>query len=128
MKIILLTVIFSTFNFTGGAQLLPLVAEFEGRLSLTVENKFSGDSVTGEISDSHCLFNHMDGMKSDADCINHCRLGEAKAVLIERVNNRVFALDPEGEIQAAKFAARRVRIFGHVMEKMIHVERIDAAE
>lgn len=87
-----------------------------------------GDGVTGEISDSHCRFKHMDGMESAEVCVHHCQGTGAKVVLIDREKNLVYTLDEEGQKTALKFAGRKVKVTGHVMESMIHVEKIEAAE
>jgi hypothetical protein len=128
MTIILLTVIFSMFNFTTPPQASQLVTGYHELFGVDRLNRSLSDSVVGEISDSHCRFKHMDGMESDETCVHHCRASGGKAVLIDRENNLVYTLDAEGEKQAAKYAAKRVRMTGHVMDKMIHVEKIEAAE
>jgi hypothetical protein len=87
----------------------------------------SGDAVIGVISDSHCKFKHMDGMESAA-CVHHCQSTGAKIVLIDREKNTVYTLDEEGQKTAQKFAGQKVKVTGHVMESMIHVEKIEAAE
>lgn len=128
MTIILLTVIFSMFNFTPAPAGLPVMTGFERSFGGASENFFMNNSVIGEISDSRCRFKHMDGMESDEKCVQHCRVGGAKTVLIDPAKNLVYTLDAEGEKEAAKFAAQRVRVTGHLMNTMIHVEKIEAAE
>jgi hypothetical protein len=89
----------------------------------------SGDTaVTGKISDSHCRFKHMDGMESEETCVHHCLGNGAKIVLVDREKTAVYTLDEQGEKLARKFAAQRVRVSGHVMDNMIHVETIEAVQ
>ena len=88
----------------------------------------SGAAVNGEISDSHCRFKHMGGMDSNETCVLHCLSNRAKLVLADREKRVIYTLDEEGQKQARKFAGRRVKVTGHVMETMIHVEKIEAAE
>ena len=91
-------------------------------------NEHSSAEVTGEISDSHCRFKHMGGMESDETCVLHCLAGPAKLVLADREKRVIYTLDEEGQKEARKFAGRKVRITGHVMETRIHVEKIEAAK
>lgn len=91
-------------------------------------NQEESGAVTGEVSDSHCEFKHMESMKSAEDCVLHCLRDGAKPVLIDREKRVVYRLDEEGQKQAQKFAGQRVKASGHVMENMIHVEKIERAK
>ncbi len=91
-------------------------------------NAATGATVTGHISDSHCKFKHMSGMQDEQTCVEHCLDNGAKTVLVDHDQKKVFNLDSEGQKLARKFAARRVIISGHIMEEMIHVEKIEEAQ
>ncbi len=120
-------IILSLFNVSIASPAGQATTTYLANFGASRQSDVSGDTVTGQISDSHCRFRHMNGMESEETCVHHCLGNGAKIVLVDPEKTAVYTLDEQGEKLARKFAARRVRVSGHVMENMIHVETIEIA-
>ena len=80
-------------------------------------------SLTGVVSDDHCLTKHSTASDEAAACVAKCVQGGSKYVLVS--HGKVYKLDAQDKF--ADFAGKRVKVMGDLKGEEITVASVEAA-